>query len=111
MKPGDIFEFDKEQYVAYEADDCSQCVFSQFSRQCIQSPSCSPVMNNGISLIFKKKEKDITLELRRIHSALKDAEKYGLQAEIIYFALLEMKKNPKLLPEEALYYAYNEWVK
>ena len=42
---------------------------------------------------------------------LDEAKRMGIDAEIAFYALLEMKKNPKLEPEEAFLIAYQEWVK
>lgn len=35
----------------------------------------------------------------------------GLEVEIIYFALLALKENPKLTPGEAFIYGISEWIK
>ena len=49
--------------------------------------------------------------LDTIHMYLKDAAKYGLQAEVVYFALKYMKENPDKNADDAIAYGYYEWCK
>lgn len=49
--------------------------------------------------------------LETIHLYLKDAAQYGLQAEVVYFALKYMKQNPDKNVDDAIAYGYYEWCK
>ena len=50
-------------------------------------------------------------ELRNISEALATASAYGLQAEVIYSALLYMKRFPKSTPLDAITHGMLEWIK
>jgi hypothetical protein len=54
---------------------------------------------------------DIIDELLVVADLLDEAKKYGLEAEVVYFALKYMKKNSDLSIIEAITYGYDEWVK
>lgn len=55
--------------------------------------------------------KDTNTELDIVYSFLKDAKQYGLEAEVILWALKYMKKHPEAKTEEAMAYGYYEWIK
>ena len=42
---------------------------------------------------------------------IEEAGKYGLIAEVVYFALRYMKNNPEVSIEDAISYGFYEWVK
>jgi hypothetical protein len=42
---------------------------------------------------------------------VKDAEKYGLVSEVVYFALKYIKENPDKSIEDAMNYGYWQWIK
>jgi len=42
---------------------------------------------------------------------IKDAAKYGLVVEVVYFALKYMKENPDIDIADAMDYGYWEWCK
>jgi len=50
-------------------------------------------------------------ELLIVADFLDDAKKYGLEAEVVTFALKYMKENPSLTISQAITYGYDEWVK
>lgn len=50
-------------------------------------------------------------ELKIVGNAIKHASGYGLEAEVVTFALKYMKEDPQLSIVEAIKYAYEEWVK
>jgi hypothetical protein len=50
-------------------------------------------------------------QLEAIGKMLDTALEYGLELEVIYFALTTMKKNPELSPAEAFALGVTEWVK
>jgi hypothetical protein len=50
-------------------------------------------------------------EMQYIDKWLDSGIDQGVEIEMIYFALLAMKKNPKLSIIEALLEGFNEWVK
>ncbi len=51
------------------------------------------------------------LELDAIGNMLDIALEYGLEVEVIYFALKKMKENPSLNPIEAFTLGVTEWIK
>lgn len=55
--------------------------------------------------------RDISTELDIIYSILKDARQYGLEAEVVLFALKYLQKNPNESIENAMSYGFYEWVK
>jgi hypothetical protein len=57
------------------------------------------------------KPSEITEIMNRVSEALQRADKYGLSAEVISFALIYLKENPDRSISEALNYGFNEWVK
>ena len=50
-------------------------------------------------------------QLEKIAMYLQDAQKYGLQAEVVYFALKCIKENPDKSLDDAMAYGYYEWCK
>jgi hypothetical protein len=46
-----------------------------------------------------------------INNALNGAREYGLEVEVVYWALKAMKEDPSLTIEEAIEAGYWEWVK
>lgn len=50
-------------------------------------------------------------ELEYIHATITYAQEEGLLAEVVYFALKEMKADPTLTPSEALQFGYSEFIK
>ena len=50
-------------------------------------------------------------ELKIIGNAIKNASGYGLEAEVVTFALKSMKENPQLSIVEAMIMGYEEWIK
>ena len=54
---------------------------------------------------------DIGLELDEIHEALKLAEEYKLQVEVVWSALEYMKRHSDATLAEAMQYGLSEWVK
>jgi hypothetical protein len=48
-------------------------------------------------------------ELLEVKKALQIAKKYGLEAEVVFFALEYMQSNPKLSVRQVLDYALLEW--
>ena len=54
-------------------------------------------------------EEHHTLDI--VANYIEDAGQYGLIAEVVYFALRYMKKNPESSIEDAISYGYYEWVK
>ena len=68
-------------------------------------------MNDDLEIPDDGKESPISKTMDICHKILDDAQKEGLELEVVVWALQEMKDNPGLLPEEALWIGYNEWVK
>lgn len=56
-------------------------------------------------------EQDLMKELLIVSDVLEDAKRYGLEAEVVTFALKYMKKDPTLSISTAITYGYDEWVK
>lgn len=50
-------------------------------------------------------------EFDAVKNALKGASEYGLEVEVVVFALKYMKENPRLRVEEAIGLGFDEWVK
>lgn len=50
-------------------------------------------------------------EVKVAKNAIKNASEYGLEAEVIVYALKHMKENPNLSIIEAIMAGYEEWVK
>ena len=55
--------------------------------------------------------RDITTELDIVYSFLKDAKPYGLESEVVLWALKYMQKNPDASIESAMAHGFYEWVK
>jgi hypothetical protein len=53
----------------------------------------------------------ISTELDIVYSFLKDAKSYGLEPEVVLFALRYLQKNPNGSIEDAMSYGYWEWCK
>jgi hypothetical protein len=49
--------------------------------------------------------------MEAINNALNGAAEYGLEVEVVYWALKAMKENPSLRIEEAIEIGFWEWVK
>jgi hypothetical protein len=58
-----------------------------------------------------EKEMNITEQKDIIDKGLDTAIQFGLEVEVIYYALKAMKDNPKLTPAEAFVFGVAEWVK
>lgn len=50
-------------------------------------------------------------EYEAVRNVLKDASEYGLEIEVVIFALKYMKENPRLTVKEAIFLGYEEWIK
>lgn len=50
-------------------------------------------------------------DMKAIDTYLDLALEAGLEIEVIYFALIAMKKNPELTPSEALAVGITEWIR
>ena len=50
-------------------------------------------------------------ELDQVNTLLKMAQRYGLEAECVVFALRYMQENPALTIVQAMTYGFDEWVK
>lgn len=55
--------------------------------------------------------RDISTELDIVYSFLRDAKVYGLESEVVLWALKYMKQHPESKIEEAMTHGYDEWVK
>jgi hypothetical protein len=53
----------------------------------------------------------MTPDLEVISNQLKQASKYGLEAEVVMTALMAMKRDSSLTIQEAIYIGYFEWIK
>ena len=49
--------------------------------------------------------------METINNALNGAAEYGLEVEVVYWALKAIKENPSLSIEEAIEIGFLEWVK
>jgi hypothetical protein len=49
--------------------------------------------------------------LQAVYVALEGAAVYGWEAEVVTWALQEMKANPALTISQAIHYGFEEWVK
>jgi len=58
-----------------------------------------------------EREMNITEQKDIIDKGLDTAIQFGLEVEVIYYALKAMKDNPKLTPAEAFVFGVAEWVK
>lgn len=54
---------------------------------------------------------DISTELDIVYSFLKDARPYGLEPEVVLFALKYLQKNPDASIEMAMSHGFYAWVK
>lgn len=54
---------------------------------------------------------EVSSSLDFIATGLSLAQEYGLEIEVIYYALKAMKENPELTPAQAFYLGVSEWVK
>ena len=50
-------------------------------------------------------------QMNAVYWYLMRATEYGLEAEVVTYALKYMKENPELSYQMAMEYAYDEWVK
>jgi hypothetical protein len=50
-------------------------------------------------------------ELKIVSNAVKNASGFGLEVEVVTFALKYMKENPSLSIVEAIIMSYEDWVK
>lgn len=55
--------------------------------------------------------KDISTELDMVYSFLRDAKPYGLEPEVVLWALKYMQEHPEAQIEDAMTYGFDEWVK
>jgi predicted CoA-binding protein len=55
--------------------------------------------------------RDINTEIDIVDAFIRDAQKYGLVNEVVYFALKYMKENPESSIEDAMNHGYYEWIK
>jgi hypothetical protein len=55
-------------------------------------------------------ENTITV-LNVVHDALKIASDYNLEAEVMAYAMIFLKDNPKITISEAIQCGLNEWIK
>jgi hypothetical protein len=54
---------------------------------------------------------DVAEEIQAISNLLDTAIEYGLETEVIYYALMAMKRNPEMKPVEAFAIGVTEWIK
>lgn len=54
---------------------------------------------------------DTKEQMKTISTSLDMAMEYGLEVEVIYFALMHMKKNPEVTPVEAFILGVTELIK
>ena len=54
---------------------------------------------------------EVEKQMEVIDSQLDKAIEYGMEVEVIYFALKYMKENPSSTPAEAFVMGITEWVK
>ena len=66
---------------------------------------------NKAGMLIKEPPRDLPAELSIVNEFLLEATQYGLQAEVVYWALKAMKEDPKLSIQTAMYYGLTEWVK
>lgn len=57
------------------------------------------------------KDIDIVDSIQEATAAINAAKQYNLEAEVVTWALIEMKTNPKLEIGEALNLSVQEWLK
>lgn len=60
---------------------------------------------------MEKKQFTAAEEMEVIGKGLDTALQFGLEVEVIYQALLAMKKDPTISPVEAMVFGIAEWVK
>ena len=53
----------------------------------------------------------IVTDLQVVDAALKSAAEHGLEAEVVMFALMAMKRDPSLTIQEVILIGHDEWVK
>lgn len=58
-----------------------------------------------------EKNKETTDQMQVISDMLDTALEYGLEVEVIYWALEYVKKNPDVTPAEAFALGVVEWIK
>ena len=56
-------------------------------------------------------QSNLSLEMSQIGEYLNIALDYGLDIEVVTFALLAMKSNPSLSISHAMAIGYSEWIK
>lgn len=49
--------------------------------------------------------------MNNVYEVLKEATDHGMQVEVIYYTLQEMKNDPTIGIDAAMYRGFNEWVK
>jgi len=54
---------------------------------------------------------EFTEQISAVNYYLLRSAEYGLQSEVVAYALKFMKENPDLSIRMAMEYAYNEWIK
>ena len=55
--------------------------------------------------------RDVNTEIDIVHAFIRDAQKYGLVSEVVYFALKYIQDNPGASIEDAMNHGYWEWIK
>lgn len=53
----------------------------------------------------------LTIDMRNISNYLKAASNYGLEVEVVTWALMAMKEDSTLSLDDAMYLGFSEWVK
>lgn len=53
----------------------------------------------------------IVSEFKAINTVLNSVKPYGLEPEVILWALYAMKANPEMSIEDAIWSGHNEWIK
>jgi hypothetical protein len=55
--------------------------------------------------------RDFNTEKDIVYAFIRDAQKYDLVSEVVYFALKYIQDNPDTNIEDAMNYGYMEWIK
>ena len=56
-------------------------------------------------------KEDIHQIMKSVRIALEDAKEYGLEVEVITWALKYLKEDPTISIDQAISYGYYEWIK
>ena len=57
------------------------------------------------------KMRDVNTEIDIVYAFIRDAQKYDLVSEVVYFALKYIQDNPDASVEDAMNHGYWEWIK